>query len=226
MSQTNFHDLAFSHVLVFVKLSHFSLFSGVNLEVLRCNYNLFVEVIDFFLFLLSKFFHHIVTRDENGVKVFFIWEGWFLWFDFRLEIRFTVGSWYELEPFHVHFSGEGLLMMRNSQILNGSKIWFFRMLIPIFSFHDIIKATLCFPTSFVIFLGFLFNFIFVNNWESKTKMFGRISVEFSLIFTNLLSKLFFLKLPYVQLLVAVLEHIHTIWDVQSFLKRAASAHTC
>lgn len=117
-------------------------------------------------------------------------------------------------------------MMWNFQILNGSKIRFFWMLIPIFSFHDIIKTTFCFPTSFIIFLGFLFNFIFVHDWEGKTEMFGRISIEFSLILTNLLSELFFLKLPYVQLLVAVLEHIHTIWDVKSFLKRAASAHTC
>jgi len=226
MSKTNFYDFALSHVLVFVKLSHFSLFSRVNLEVLRCNHNLFVEVIDFFLFLLSKFFHHIVTRDENSIEVFFIWEGWFLWFDFCLEIWFTVSSWYELEPFHVHFSGEGLLMMWDFQILNSSKIWFLRMQIPIFSFHDIIKATLCFPTSFIILLCFLFNFIFVHNWESKTKMLGRISIEFSLIFTNLLSKLFFLKLPNVQLLVAVLEHIHTIWDVKSFLKWTTSAHTC
>lgn len=68
-SQTHFVNIALTDVLEPIELSHFCLLQCVYLEVLACNYDLLVEVINFLLLLGSHLLHHVVTRYENCLEV-------------------------------------------------------------------------------------------------------------------------------------------------------------
>lgn len=210
MAKTHFDCVAFSNVLVFVSLSYFNFFSGVNLEMGVGYYDFFVEVIDLFLLKLGKLFDHVITRDKHCVEIFTIRESGPLSLDFGLEVRLSVLSWNILEAFKFQFSFQSLLVVRDRQAFDSSLVGSLWVLVPILSLHNIVEPTLSLPSTLIFLFGFLSDLILIDYWESKTKMLSRICVELSWVFGDLLSQLLFLELPNIQLLVSILEHINSV----------------
>lgn len=224
MSQTNFVHVAFSNIGVFVKLDNFYLLHGINLEVLIGNDNLLVEVIDLFLTHLSELFHHVISRDENGIEVLLLGERGSLSLHFGLEIWLAVFSYNESEALKLLLGFIGLDVVWNLQVVNGGLIRSLGMQVPIFSLHHIVKTAFSFPCSLVRLFCLLFNLIFINNWESETEMLGRISVKLAWILCNLLSELLFLELPNVELLISVLKDINAFRNVKPLLEGPSTIH--
>ena len=178
VSETHFGWWILSNVPESVQLSNLFLLHGVDIEVLIGNYDLFIKIIDYLLFVFCHFFHHVIARDENSVEIFLVRESWFLALDFAVEVGLAVCSWNELEAFHLHFGLHSLHMMRDLKKFNHRLSWSLGMLIPVLSFHHIVKTSFCFPSGFIILFLLYDNFIFIDDWEGETQMLGRISVEF------------------------------------------------
>ena len=211
--QTNFIDITFSDVLKSIELHYFFLLHGVHLEVLIGNNHLLVELVDFLLAHLSELLDHVVARDEHGVKILFFRESRSLGFYFRLEVRLPIFSGNKCESLHSLFGFQGLNVVRNLQIVDCRLIGSLGMLIPVLSFHDIIKSILSLPSSFIFLFGLHLNLILVHDWESQTEMLSRVSVEFRWVLRDLLTELLLLEFPDIQFLVAVLENIYSLGDV-------------
>ena len=96
-SQTDFVDITLTDVLEPIELSYLSLLPRVHLEVLVCNYDLLVEVINFLLLLGSHLLHHVVTRYEDCLEVVCIRKRGSLAPDFAQEIRLSIFTWDILE---------------------------------------------------------------------------------------------------------------------------------
>lgn len=115
-------------------------------------------------------------------------------------------------------------MMWDFQLVNCRLSWSLGVLIPILSLHHVVKACSGLPSSLILLFFLQLDLVLIHYWESKAQMLGWISVELCGILGNFLTQLFLLELPDVQLLVAVLEHINTLWYIQPFLWRCSKAH--
>lgn len=91
------------------------------------------------------------------------------------------------------------------------------MLVPVLSLHHVVKTTFSFPGSLIFLFCLLFNLIFIDDWESETKIISGVSIELAWIFCNLLSELLLLELPDIELLIAVLKDINSFRNVKPLL---------
>jgi hypothetical protein len=166
VSQTNCVGFALSNILVFVELDNFYLFHGIDFEVLSAHDHLLVPVIDLFLAHLSLFFHHVISRDKYGIEILLIRKGGSLSLHFGLKVWLAVFSWDECVALKLIFSFEGLDEVWNLQVINCRLIRFLGMLVPVLSFHNIVKTAFSFPSSLIFLFCFLFNLVFIYDWES------------------------------------------------------------
>lgn len=98
------------------------------------------------------------------------------------------------------------------------------MFIPILPFHNIVETFFGFPGSLVLLFGFLSDFVLINDWECQAQMFRRISVEFCWIARYLVTHLFLLELPYIELLSRILKYIDLRGNVKTLLKWSSRLH--
>ena len=155
---------------------------GVDFEVLIGHDHLLVEVIDLFLAHLSLFFHHVVSRDEDGIEILLLREGGSLSLHFGLKVWLAVFSWDKSVALKLGLGFKGLNVMWNLQVVNGGLIRSLGMLVPVLSLHHIVKTTFSFPGFLIVLFCFLFNLIFIYDWESETEIIRRVSVELAWIF--------------------------------------------
>jgi hypothetical protein len=118
------------------------------------NHNFFVEIVNLFLLLLSKFFNHVLSGDEDCFEVVRVRECVANYFYFRFEVRLAVVCRHVLETFQLFFGFSSLLVVRNRQLMHGEIIWTLWMLVPILSLHDIVKTGLGLPTRLNVLLLF------------------------------------------------------------------------
>ena len=165
VTEANLLDSVFPNVFVLVELGDLLFLHGVDVEVLVFDHDLLVEVIYLLLLLLSLLFDHVVAGDENSLEVIGVRECIPDHFDFGLEIRLAVILRNVLKSLHLFFSLCSLNMVWNSKLVDGELIWFFGVFIPVLPLHDIIKACLGLPSSFIILFFLECNFVFVDDWE-------------------------------------------------------------
>ena len=171
MSESNLLNLSFSDILESVKLRNLLLLHSVNIKVQGINHNLLFKIFQHFLFIQLLLLDHVVSTYENCFEVIFGGESCLSSFDFTLEVGFAVGSWNIRKAFELLLGLSYLdVIWRLSQVLQLALMWLLGMQIPVFSFHHIIETSFGFPSSFIELLFFLYDFIFIYNWESKTQM--------------------------------------------------------
>ena len=168
VAEADFLYWVLSDILIFIKLRRFLLFESVYVEMLIVNDNLLVEIVNLFLLLLSQFFHHVVAGDEDSLEIVWVRERVANYLYFGLEVGFAVVGGHVLETFQFFFGFGSLLMVRNRQLVHREIVGSLRVLVPILSLHDVVKAGFGLPSCLVVLFLFEGNLVFVDDWECQT----------------------------------------------------------
>lgn len=138
----------FADVFVFVLLV--GLFDKtVDVEVTVFYDQLLFKCLNLLLPHLSKFFVHVFARDEDRLKELWIWECLSTG-DLALEIRLAVICWVVDRILKFFLLVLHRLCVRDFHIIDGWLSGLLRVLIPVLSLHDLVKAVFSLPLLFVL----------------------------------------------------------------------------
>jgi len=101
---------------------------------------------------------------------------------------------------------------------------FFRVLTVIIEFPILVKASFSFPGCLILLFGNLRDLCFVYAREGKGEIILAVGVKLAVICCNVLSELFFLEFPYIQLLARVLKHVNIDRQIDSWLWKSTTTH--
>lgn len=222
--QANLLDGVNPEVLETIHLSSYDLLSGVNSEVRVVDNHFLVEIVDFLLLSFLLFLLGVVSQArEDCLEVIWLREGLSGSY-FTVKVRLSIFASHKLVLLQLCLGLLDLHVVGHLQCFYCRVVRLLWVLVPVLSFHHVVKAILGLPSGLVVLFLLDDNLVLVHQRESQTEEVFGVGIEVSFVFGNLLAHLFLLDLPDVQLLVTVEEDLHVIWNVQSFLQWLAGAH--
>mmetsp|Transcript_29345 Transcript_29345/g.36441 ORF Transcript_29345/g.36441 Transcript_29345/m.36441 type:complete len:220 (+) Transcript_29345:445-1104(+) len=199
------------------------LHSRVHIKVFAGDDDLFVEIVNFFLFQLGHLLDHIVARDKDSLEVGRIGEG-LLILHFAIEVRLAIVLRIVLHTLLLSLLVGLLDHIGDQEVIHDCLIRLLRVLIQIALLAVDIEASLGLPPFFVLLFVLDGDQIFINQGERLRQVVLRVRVEVGRIVLNHVAQFLLLHLPNVVPLAAILENLDTIGHFDSCFERPPRAH--